>query len=56
MLHYSYLHSIRFVGVSLSRWGRGQETYGEDPLVLSQIGAAYTHGLQEGSDPRYVKV
>lgn len=38
------------------RWGRGQETYGEDPFVLSQIGAAYTHGLQEGSDPHYVKI
>jgi beta-glucosidase len=39
-----------------SRWGRAQETFGEDPYLLSQIGVAYTKGLQEGSDPTYVKV
>lgn len=31
------------------RWGRGQETYGEDPFLTSKIGSAYVSGLQ-GSD------
>ncbi len=37
------------------RWGRGQETYGEDPFLTGQIGAAFVEGLQ-GSDGRYLKV
>ena len=37
------------------RWGRGQETYGEDPFLTSQIGKAYVKGLQ-GNDPNYFKV
>ncbi len=37
------------------RWGRGQETYGEDPYLTGEIGAAFVHGLQ-GDDPRYLKV
>jgi len=37
------------------RWGRGQETYGEDPFLTGSIGEAFVHGLQ-GSDPRYLKV
>jgi beta-glucosidase len=37
------------------RWGRGQETYGEDPFLTGSIGAAFVNGLQ-GSDPRYYKV
>lgn len=36
------------------RWGRGQETYGEDPYLTSKIGEAFVHGLQ-GDDPRYLK-
>jgi beta-glucosidase len=36
------------------RWGRGQETYGEDPFLISQFGVAYIRGLQ-GDDPKYVK-
>lgn len=36
------------------RWGRGQETYGEDPFLTSRIGIAYVKGLQ-GNDPRYLK-
>ena len=28
------------------RWGRGHETYGEDPYLTSQLGQAYVHGLQ----------
>ena len=38
------------------RWGRGQETFGEDPYVLSVMGAAYTRGLQEGDTKKYLKV
>ncbi len=38
------------------RWGRGMETFGEDPYLISVIGNAYTHGLQEGEDPKYLKV
>ena len=37
------------------RWGRGQETYGEDPFLTSQLGVAFVRGLQ-GNDPRYYKV
>jgi beta-glucosidase len=36
------------------RWGRGQETYGEDPFLTGEIGAAFVRGLQ-GSDPRFLK-
>jgi len=36
------------------RWGRGQETYGEDPFLTAQMGVAYVTGLQ-GNDPRYLK-
>ena len=37
------------------RWGRGQETYGEDPLLTSKLGVAFVTGLQ-GNDPDYFKV
>jgi beta-glucosidase len=36
------------------RWGRGQETYGEDPFLTSRIGVAFVHGLQ-GENARYLK-
>lgn len=36
------------------RWGRGQETYGEDPFLMSKIGVAFVKGLQ-GDDPNYLK-
>ncbi len=36
------------------RWGRGQETYGEDPYLAGELGVAYVRGLQ-GDDPRYLK-
>ena len=32
------------------RWGRGQETYGEDPFLTARMGVAYVHGMQ-GPDP-----
>ncbi|MES1219430.1 MAG: glycoside hydrolase family 3 N-terminal domain-containing protein [Bacteroidota bacterium] len=37
------------------RWGRGQETYGEDPFLTATLGVAFVKGLQ-GNDPRYLKV
>jgi beta-glucosidase len=37
------------------RWGRGQETYGEDPFLTSRMGIAFVKGLQ-GDDPRYYEV
>lgn len=38
------------------RWGRGQETYGEDPYLTARMGVTFIRGLQEGGDPRYLKV
>ena len=37
------------------RWGRGHETYGEDPYLTSQLGLNYVNGLQ-GTDEKYLKV
>lgn len=36
------------------RWGRGQETYGEDPFLSGKIGASFIKGMQ-GNDPKYLK-
>jgi beta-glucosidase len=36
------------------RWGRGQETYGEDPFLTGAIGTAFVKGMQ-GASPRYLK-
>jgi len=36
------------------RWGRGQETYGEDPFLTSRIAVNFINGLQ-GNDPKYFK-
>ncbi|HVI45643.1 MAG TPA: glycoside hydrolase family 3 C-terminal domain-containing protein [Chitinophaga sp.] len=35
------------------RWGRGQETYGEDPYLTAKLGAAFVRGIQ-GDDSRYL--
>jgi len=37
------------------RWGRGQETYGEDPFLTARLGVAFVTGMQ-GDDPRYYRV
>lgn len=37
------------------RWGRGHETYGEDPFLTARIGVALVNGLQ-GDNPAYLKV
>ncbi len=36
------------------RWGRGQETFGEDPMLTGELGAAFVQGLQ-GNHPHYLK-
>jgi beta-glucosidase len=36
------------------RWGRGQETYGEDPFLTAMLGRSFVRGLQ-GEDPKYLK-
>ncbi|CAF0962663.1 unnamed protein product [Didymodactylos carnosus] len=38
------------------RWGRGQETPGEDPFLTSRYVYALIDGLQKGDDPRYLKI
>ncbi|GAA4950252.1 glycoside hydrolase family 3 C-terminal domain-containing protein [Algibacter agarivorans] len=55
---------IRYMGLSFwspnvnifrdPRWGRGQETYGEDPFLSGKIGAAFIKGMQ-GNHPKYLK-
>jgi len=37
------------------RWGRGQETYGEDPFLTARMGVAFVTGMQ-GDDPHYFRV
>jgi beta-glucosidase len=37
------------------RWGRGQETYGEDPFLTGRMGVAFVSGMQ-GDDPKYLKL
>jgi len=36
------------------RWGRGQETYGEDPYLTARMGVNFIEGLQ-GNDPKYIE-
>jgi beta-glucosidase len=36
------------------RWGRGQETYGEDPFLTGRLAVQFIRGLQ-GNDPKYLK-
>ena len=37
------------------RWGRGQETPGEDPYLTSEFAIAFVRGMQEGEDDRFLK-
>jgi beta-glucosidase len=37
------------------RWGRGQETWGEDPFLTGELGAAFVRGMQ-GDHPKYLKI
>lgn len=57
-------HRLRYGGLTFwtpninifrdPRWGRGQETYGEDPYLTSVLAAAFVRGLQ-GDHPKYLK-
>ncbi|NLZ95270.1 MAG: glycoside hydrolase family 3 protein [Bacteroidales bacterium] len=38
------------------RWGRGQETYGEDPFLTTRMGVAVVNGLQGPADQKYDKL
>ena len=37
------------------RWGRNEETYGEDPYLTGQLGGAFVKGMQ-GDDEKYIKI
>ena len=59
-------HSRQYEGLSFwtpninifrdPRWGRGQETYGEDPYLTTQMGLAVVRGLQGPEDSKYTKL
>src|SRR5215217_7021395 len=58
--NYNRFHGLTFWSPNINifrdpRWGRGQETYGEDPYLTSRLGVAFVKGLQ-GDDPKYLKV
>jgi beta-glucosidase len=55
----SRFHGLTFWSPNINifrdpRWGRGQETYGEDPFLTANLGVAFIQGMQ-GNDPRYLK-
>lgn len=59
-----YVHQLQYKGLTCwspninifrdPRWGRGHETYGEDPFLTSTLGVAFIKGLQ-GNHPKYLK-
>ena len=56
---YSQYHALTYWTPNINifrdpRWGRGQETYGEDPFLTGMMGKAFVLGLQ-GDDPCYLK-
>ncbi len=55
----SRFHGLTFWSPNINifrdpRWGRGQETYGEDPYLSARLGVEFVKGLQ-GNDPKYLK-
>ncbi|MDD3078369.1 MAG: glycoside hydrolase family 3 C-terminal domain-containing protein [Paludibacter sp.] len=57
--NYSQYSGITFYAPNVNifrdpRWGRGQETYGEDPFLTSRMAVNYVKGMQ-GNNPRYLK-
>jgi beta-glucosidase len=57
---YSRYHGLTFWSPNINifrdpRWGRGQETYGEDPFLTARMAVAFIKGMQ-GDDPHYYKV
>jgi hypothetical protein len=55
-LFLSFLPVTRSINTGDPRWGRTQETPGEDVYLTSEYAVNLIRGLQEGDDPRYVKV
>lgn len=58
--NYSIYYGLTFWSPNINifrdpRWGRGQETYGEDPFLTSQLGVAFVQGLQ-GDNAKYLEV
>ncbi|GHT31095.1 glycosyl hydrolase [Bacteroidia bacterium] len=56
---FSIYHGLTFWTPNINifrdpRWGRGQETYGEDPYLTANLAANFVQGLQ-GDDPHYLK-
>lgn len=56
---YSIYHGLTYWTPNINifrdpRWGRGQETYGEDPYLTANLAANFVKGLQ-GNDPHYLK-
>jgi beta-glucosidase len=61
---HAHADSLRYAGLTIwspninifrdPRWGRGQETYGEDPFLTATLGTQFVEGLQ-GNDPFYLK-
>ncbi len=56
---HSRYHGLTFWSPNINifrdpRWGRGQETYGEDPFLTSRFAVAFIQGMQ-GDDPHYLK-
>ena len=56
----SIMHGLDFWSPNINifrdpRWGRGQETYGEDPFLTGRMGVAFVTGMQ-GDDPKYYRV
>ncbi len=57
---HSRYHGLTFWSPNINifrdpRWGRGQETYGEDPFLTGRMAVAFIQGMQ-GNDPHYFKV
>jgi len=57
--NYSIYHGLTYWTPNINifrdpRWGRGQETYGEDPFLTGAIGKVFVRGLQ-GDHPKYLK-
>ncbi len=57
---FPFFHGLDFWAPNVNifrdpRWGRGQETYGEDPFLSARMAVAFVKGMQ-GDDPRYYRV